>query len=363
MWDTALGSSALLRFGTEIPEHLRKRAEEARKRAEPSAPLEDDVFTPTDLSRIPKHLLERSRRSREASGLESGPAVPPRGWWLKTTAYRQLMPSQSDVSLNLMWGGVDKQYAQSLVSNERDWSKLVSASERILSDAWQEMGTVAQQLMTGDQDLSELSTALFRLSVFEGPVRGRVREIIGFKPTDDNVSVPKRLLEWSFDIADKIEELFRPVPKKPTRPMTPAERATAERVASLFGYETFERYIVERVLPDVLAGPHFQPYLTERKRETLEAFITEIIDQIGADGFEQFKRSQGYHTPYRGKQRTFEDYLAVFENPVAGTPTEMIDALREISRVKQELIQRVVEEVVVPYDQTVKESYQRPQVE
>ena len=73
---------------TEIPEHLRKRAEEARKKAaasassseaaEPDAPAEaaaggGDAPPSEAASRIPAHLLERAKKAREqAGGGESG---------------------------------------------------------------------------------------------------------------------------------------------------------------------------------------------------------------------------------------------------------------------------------------------------
>ena len=64
---------------TEIPEHLRKRAEEARKKAEPAAaaPAEPASAAPADTpapgggeggSKIPAHLLERSRSARQRDG-------------------------------------------------------------------------------------------------------------------------------------------------------------------------------------------------------------------------------------------------------------------------------------------------------
>ncbi len=66
---------------TEIPEHLRKRAEEARKKAEPAAtPAEPAAAAPGGGSapadgggggsKIPAHLLERSRSARQRGGDE-----------------------------------------------------------------------------------------------------------------------------------------------------------------------------------------------------------------------------------------------------------------------------------------------------
>lgn len=66
---------------TEIPEHLRKRAEEARKKAEPAAaPAEPAAAAPSGGdapaggggggSKIPAHLLERSRSARQKGGDE-----------------------------------------------------------------------------------------------------------------------------------------------------------------------------------------------------------------------------------------------------------------------------------------------------
>jgi menaquinol-cytochrome c reductase cytochrome b/c subunit len=68
---------------TEIPEHLRKRAEEARKKAaassgaaEPDAPTEaaagGDAPPSEAASRIPAHLLERAKKAREQAGGETG---------------------------------------------------------------------------------------------------------------------------------------------------------------------------------------------------------------------------------------------------------------------------------------------------
>jgi hypothetical protein len=62
---------------TEIPEHLRKRAEEARKKAAASAPSSseapaaaggDDAAQSEAASRIPAHLLERAKKARETAG-------------------------------------------------------------------------------------------------------------------------------------------------------------------------------------------------------------------------------------------------------------------------------------------------------
>ncbi len=65
---------------TEIPEHLRKRAEEARQKAEaarggggdaaPAGEAGDDAAAPAaeSESKIPAHLLERSRAAKERAG-------------------------------------------------------------------------------------------------------------------------------------------------------------------------------------------------------------------------------------------------------------------------------------------------------
>ncbi len=67
---------------TEIPEHLRKRAEEARKKAEAAkassgggepAAGGDTGATSEAASKIPAHLLERSKAARAKSGGEGGP--------------------------------------------------------------------------------------------------------------------------------------------------------------------------------------------------------------------------------------------------------------------------------------------------
>jgi menaquinol-cytochrome c reductase cytochrome b/c subunit len=70
---------------TEIPEHLRKRAEEARKKAEakagggdaaaeaPAAAAGEDAAPPEAASRIPAHLLERSKAAKDrAAGGAAG---------------------------------------------------------------------------------------------------------------------------------------------------------------------------------------------------------------------------------------------------------------------------------------------------
>jgi menaquinol-cytochrome c reductase cytochrome b/c subunit len=80
---------------TEIPEHLRKRAEEARAKAaaakdetasepaasEPAAPAagESGGATSEAASRIPAHLLERSRAAKQRSAGASGEAEAPTG--------------------------------------------------------------------------------------------------------------------------------------------------------------------------------------------------------------------------------------------------------------------------------------------
>jgi menaquinol-cytochrome c reductase cytochrome b/c subunit len=62
---------------TEIPEHLRKRAEEARKKAEPAAAAASEAPPAASgaapdasgpASKIPAHLLERSRSARQREG-------------------------------------------------------------------------------------------------------------------------------------------------------------------------------------------------------------------------------------------------------------------------------------------------------
>ncbi len=72
---------------TEIPEHLRKRAEEARakaaaKKAEDAAPADAPAgaAAPSEAeSKIPAHLLERAKaaRAKAAGGDEAGEAVAP----------------------------------------------------------------------------------------------------------------------------------------------------------------------------------------------------------------------------------------------------------------------------------------------
>jgi menaquinol-cytochrome c reductase cytochrome b/c subunit len=75
---------------TEIPEHLRKRAEEARAKAEakkaadsgassaPAAPSGDADAAPSEAeSRIPAHLLERSKAAKERAGGGGGVATAP----------------------------------------------------------------------------------------------------------------------------------------------------------------------------------------------------------------------------------------------------------------------------------------------
>ncbi len=83
---------------TEIPEHLRKRAEEARakaaaSKAEPETPAAES--TPSEAeSKIPAHLLERAKAARsKASGTEAGTtgteavaAAPAGGSAVATTA-------------------------------------------------------------------------------------------------------------------------------------------------------------------------------------------------------------------------------------------------------------------------------------
>ncbi|MDH4169232.1 MAG: menaquinol-cytochrome c reductase cytochrome b subunit [Acidimicrobiia bacterium] len=72
---------------TEIPEHLRKRAEEARAKAAASAPADDAPAESTDsgaasgegASKIPAHLLERSKAAKakaEGGAADAGDAAP-----------------------------------------------------------------------------------------------------------------------------------------------------------------------------------------------------------------------------------------------------------------------------------------------
>ncbi len=64
---------------TEIPEHLLKRAQQAREKAasepaaEPDAPASEPAAEPAGDSRIPAHLLERSRSAKQkADGGDAG---------------------------------------------------------------------------------------------------------------------------------------------------------------------------------------------------------------------------------------------------------------------------------------------------
>ena len=63
---------------TEIPEHLRKRAEEARAKAAAAkggsddTPAGDDAPTSEAASKIPAHLLERSKAARSKGSAEEG---------------------------------------------------------------------------------------------------------------------------------------------------------------------------------------------------------------------------------------------------------------------------------------------------
>jgi hypothetical protein len=83
---------------TEIPEHLRKRAEEARQKAEAARggasapPASDDAAapppesTPSEAeSRIPPHLLERSRAAKAGAGGEAAGAAAGAGTSVATT--------------------------------------------------------------------------------------------------------------------------------------------------------------------------------------------------------------------------------------------------------------------------------------
>ncbi|MEE9413643.1 MAG: menaquinol-cytochrome c reductase cytochrome b subunit [Acidimicrobiales bacterium] len=64
---------------TEIPEHLKKRAEEARRKAEAAAGASDAPATGSDAggeseaaSKIPAHLLERSKAAKAAKAASEG---------------------------------------------------------------------------------------------------------------------------------------------------------------------------------------------------------------------------------------------------------------------------------------------------
>lgn len=61
---------------TEIPEHLRKRAEAARQKAATPAPSADAPAADADAgdSRIPAHLLERAKAARSKAGGETAEA-------------------------------------------------------------------------------------------------------------------------------------------------------------------------------------------------------------------------------------------------------------------------------------------------
>jgi menaquinol-cytochrome c reductase cytochrome b/c subunit len=69
---------------TEIPEHLLKRAQQAREKSAVSEPAaeapagEPAAESPGD-SRIPAHLLERSRAAKQKSGGDAGAAEPAGG--------------------------------------------------------------------------------------------------------------------------------------------------------------------------------------------------------------------------------------------------------------------------------------------
>jgi menaquinol-cytochrome c reductase cytochrome b/c subunit len=95
---------------TEIPEHLRKRAEEARAKAAaakgesaapaepvaasdaPAAPSGEDAGTTEAESRIPAHLLERSKAARAKSEGEPAEVAVPAGVAAATTAVATAPP-------------------------------------------------------------------------------------------------------------------------------------------------------------------------------------------------------------------------------------------------------------------------------
>ncbi len=66
---------------TEIPEHLRKRAAEARKKAEGSSAAEEAAASPDagsasgEASKIPAHLLQRSKSAKDKASGETQTAV------------------------------------------------------------------------------------------------------------------------------------------------------------------------------------------------------------------------------------------------------------------------------------------------
>jgi hypothetical protein len=75
---------------TEIPEHLRKRAEEARKKAAASSPSSDapagggDAPASEAESKIPAHLLERSKAAKAKASGEPSTAVAESGGGVAT---------------------------------------------------------------------------------------------------------------------------------------------------------------------------------------------------------------------------------------------------------------------------------------
>ncbi len=60
---------------TEIPEHLRKRASEARKKAESAAAPESALAASDSGSKIPAHLLERSRSAKGKGAAAAAPSA------------------------------------------------------------------------------------------------------------------------------------------------------------------------------------------------------------------------------------------------------------------------------------------------
>ncbi|MEZ5342898.1 MAG: menaquinol-cytochrome c reductase cytochrome b subunit [Acidimicrobiales bacterium] len=84
---------------TEIPEHLRKRAEQAREKAQASAPAAEPVAADApsadpSASKIPAHLLQRSK-SAKSSGGAAVSAAPAAGGGVATAAPAAAAPGMS----------------------------------------------------------------------------------------------------------------------------------------------------------------------------------------------------------------------------------------------------------------------------
>ena len=235
------------RRGPVIPEHLRKRADEARQKAE--------------------------RQQRDEAELVAGPAG--------------LLPSVSDARRALIdsLGGYTEERGAAVdrlisVSSE-DWSQILAQSDALANSAWKALSVEDRDLLRDVSSFGRLHANVDRIDRrMISAITPRVHRIVGFEPQRPERDLsPSALLDAGIDqvlsIFDWRNRDQRVAITTKPRKATPEETELSSRIAGVFGYEDFSVYLRERILPRALSQEGIQDQTSvacQHKLERLRGF-------------------------------------------------------------------------------------------